>query len=103
MARGNIGADHALCRRVKNAGCGTRLFIVAARAFQNEAARGCGMSGVTPCRIFQQRRKAFPNRTIRPQDIGKRNCFRAGIEIKNPLVEAHLATECGIEARRVDA
>lgn len=103
MARGDIGADHALCRRVKKACCGTRLFIVAARAFQNEAARGCGMSGITPCCIFQQRRKAFPNRTIQPQDIGKRNCFRAGVEIKNPLVEAHLAAESGIKAWRVDA
>ena len=78
------------------------FLVVAAGALDDEAAGGRRIGRIAAGGIFQHGGNAFGHRAAGLQDIGERNCIGHRIAVEDPPVEAHLAAEGGVEARRVD-
>ena len=96
VSGGDEAADGVLGGGGERTGGLPRLGVIAAGAFDYEAARGGRVGGVAAGGVFQHLGEGFGNRAPGAQDLGQRNALGGRVATKGSGVEARLAAEGGL-------
>lgn len=99
----DVCADELDGGTMRSARKDTGFFVVATASLQHDASSGDRVTGITACRFLEHYGDALRHRTVRTQDICKRNGAVVRIPVDDPLIKTRLASEGRIEAGCVDA